>query len=347
MKLPLDMKLTVALAALAIGFPFLMQSLGLDYYVSFASRVLIYALAATSLNLILGYGGMVSFGHAAFVGVGAYTAAILIVEGMPNALLGWPLAMCIGALLALGIGLLSLRTSGVYFIMLTLAFAQMIYYLCVSMKSYGGEEGLNLPMRSTLPGLDLKNDLSFYFVCLTLLALCLFLMRRLIASRYGHVIQAIRENQSRMQAIGYDVQGYKLVCFVIAGAFGALAGALLVNHGKYVSPAMMHWTQSGTLMIMVIMGGVGRQYGGLLGAMILLGIEELLANYKIAWLAALYPNYQQHSMLGVGLLLLAIVLFAPQGLASLLDTRAVVVKHGAVDKREVVDQPETVTKAQA
>lgn len=313
--------LAVALLAMALVFPFLMRSFGLEYYVSFASRILIYALAATSLNLILGFGGMVSFGHAAFVGVGAYTAAIMIVEGAPSALLGWPLAMGLGALLALGVGRLSLRTSGVYFIMLTLAFAQMIYYLCVSMKSYGGEEGLNLPARSSLPGLDLKNDISFYFVCLTLLVLSLYLMKRLIASRFGHVIQAIRENQTRMQAIGFDVQRYKLVCFVIAGAFGALAGALLVNHGKYVSPAMMHWTQSGTLMIMVIMGGVGRLYGGLIGAGILLGIEELLANYKIAWLASLYPNYQQHSMLGVGLLLLAIVLFAPQGLAGLLDMR--------------------------
>jgi branched-chain amino acid transport system permease protein len=298
-----------------------MQSMDLLYYVSFASRVLIYALAATSLNLILGYGGMVSFGHAAFVGIGAYTAAIMMFEGAASALLGWPLAMGLGAVLALGIGVLSLRTGGVYFIMLTLAFAQMIYYLCVSMKSYGGEEGLNLPARSSLPGLDLKDDIDFYFVCLALLVMSVFLLKRLIASRFGHVIQAIRQNPTRMQAIGYDVQRYKLVCFVIAGAFGALAGALLVNHGKYVSPAMMHWTQSGTLMIMVIMGGVGRLYGGVVGALVLLGIEELLANYKIAWLAALYPNYQQHSMLGVGVLLLAIVLFAPQGLAGLLAKR--------------------------
>jgi branched-chain amino acid transport system permease protein len=319
--------LECALALCAVGLPFLLQAFDLLYYVSFASRILIYALAATSLNLILGYGGMVSFGHAAFVGAGAYTAAIMIVEGLPSALLGWPLAMALGGLLALGIGALSLRTGGVYFIMLTLAFAQMIYYLCVSMKSYGGEEGLNLPTRSSLPGLDLKDDISFYFVCLFFLVLSLFLMKRLIASRFGHVIQAIRENQTRAQALGYDVQRFKLVCFVIAGAFGALAGALLVNHGKYVSPAMMHWTQSGTLMIMVIMGGVGRLYGGVLGAFVLLGFEELLANHKIAWLAALYPNYQQHAMLGVGVLLLVIVLFAPQGLAGLLRKNAIAKKQ--------------------
>jgi branched-chain amino acid transport system permease protein len=316
----------IAIAVCAIAFPYVMQAFDLLYYVSFASRILIYALAASSLNLILGYGGMVSFGHAAFVGIGAYTAAIMIVEGATSALLGWPLAMAFGAVLALGVGVLSLRTSGVYFIMLTLAFAQMIYYLCVSMKSYGGEEGLNLTSRSTLPGLDLKNDISFYFVCLALLALSLLLMKRLIASRFGHVIQAIRENPTRMQAIGFDVQRYKLAGFVIAGAFGALAGALLVNHGKYVSPAMMHWTQSGTLMIMVIMGGVGRLYGGFLGALVLLGIEELLANHKIAWLASLYPNYQQHSMLGVGVLLLLIVLFAPQGLAGLWRRNAAAAK---------------------
>jgi branched-chain amino acid transport system permease protein len=298
------------LLVLALAFPFV-------YYISFASRIMIYALAATSLNLILGYGGMVSFGHAAFVGAGAYTAAIFIAEGMPSAVLTWPLAMAVGGLLALGVGALSLRTSGVYFIMLTLAFAQMIYYLCVSMKAYGGEEGLNLSVRSSLPGLNLKDDLHFYFVALLLLLCTFFVMHRLIASRFGHVIQGIRENESRMQAIGFAVTRYKLACFVIAGAFAALAGALLANHANYVSPAMLHWTQSGTLMIMVIMGGVGRQYGPLLGAFVLLGFEEFLANYKLAWLASLVPNYQQHALLGVGVLLLLIVLFAPKGLASL------------------------------
>ena len=308
---------TIALLLAAIAFPLAMQALDQAYYISFASRIMIYALAATSLNLILGYGGMISFGHAAFVGAGTYVAGIMIVEGMPGALIGWPLAMLLPGLLALAIGAVSLRTRGVYFIMITLAFAQMIYYLTVSMKAYGGEEGLTLPGRSTLPFVDLANDSTFYYAVLALLVLTLLLLNRLVSSRFGRVIEAIRENETRMEAIGFPTQRYKLACFVIAGAFGGLAGALLANHGSYVNPSILHWTQSGNLMIMVILGGVGFRYGGLIGALTLLGLEEFIANHKIGWIADLYPNYQQHSLLGVGIVLLVIVLYAPQGIAGL------------------------------
>ena len=308
---------TIALLLAAIAFPLAMQALDQAYYISFASRIMIYALAATSLNLILGYGGMISFGHAAFVGAGTYVAGIMIVEGMPGALIGWPLAMLLPGLLALAIGAVSLRTRGVYFIMITLAFAQMIYYLTVSMKAYGGEEGLTLPGRSTLPFVDLANDSNFYYAVLALLVLTLLLLNRLVSSRFGRVIEAIRENETRMEAIGFPTQRYKLACFVIAGAFGGLAGALLANHGSYVNPSILHWTQSGNLMIMVILGGVGFRYGGLIGALTLLGLEEFIANHKIGWIADLYPNYQQHSLLGVGIVLLVIVLYAPQGIAGL------------------------------
>ena len=307
----------IALLLAAIAFPLAMQALDQAYYISFASRIMIYALAATSLNLILGYGGMISFGHAAFVGAGTYVAGIMIVEGMPGALIGWPLAMLLPGLLALAIGAVSLRTRGVYFIMITLAFAQMIYYLTVSMKAYGGEEGLTLPGRSTLPFVDLANDSNFYYAVLALLALTLLLLNRLVSSRFGRVIEAIRENETRMEAIGFPTRRYKLACFVIAGAFGGLAGALLANHGSYVNPSILHWTQSGNLMIMVILGGVGFRYGGLIGALTLLGLEEFIANHKIGWIADLYPNYQQHSLLGVGIVLLVIVLYAPQGIAGL------------------------------
>ena len=308
---------TIALLLTAIAFPLAMQALDQAYYISFASRIMIYALAATSLNLILGYGGMISFGHAAFVGAGTYVAGIMIVEGMPGALIGWPLAMLLPGLLALAIGAVSLRTRGVYFIMITLAFAQMIYYLTVSMKAYGGEEGLTLPGRSTLPFVDLANDSNFYYAVLALLALTLLLLNRLVSSRFGRVIEAIRENETRMEAIGFPTRRYKLACFVIAGAFGGLAGALLANHGSYINPSILHWTQSGNLMIMVILGGVGFRYGGLIGALTLLGLEEFIANHKIGWIADLYPNYQQHSLLGVGIVLLVIVLYAPQGIAGL------------------------------
>jgi branched-chain amino acid transport system permease protein len=314
--------LVVVLLLAAAAFPLAMQALDQTYYVTMASRILIYALAATSLNLVLGYGGMISFGHAAFVGAGAYTASVLIVEGIASAWLGWPLAMAVAGLLALAIGALSLRTRGVYFIMITLAFAQMIYYLTVSMKAYGGDEGLTLTQRASLgSGLDLANDVTFYYVVLAILAVVLYLFSRLVDARFGRVLQAIRENETRMEAIGYATFRYKLAAFVIAGALGGLAGALLATQNSYVNPGILHWTESGKLMIMVILGGVGHLYGGLIGAVGLLGLEELLANHKIGWLAALYPNYQQHSLLAVGLAMLGVVLYAPQGIAGLFMRR--------------------------
>ena len=318
--------LVCVLLLVAVAFPFAMQSLDQVYYVTMASRILIYALAATSLNLVLGYGGMISFGHAAFVGAGAYTASVMIVEGVTSAWLGWPLAMAVAGLLALAIGAMSLRTRGVYFIMITLAFAQMIYYLTVSMKAYGGDEGLTLAQRASLGfGLDLKDDVTFYYVVLAILAVATYLISRLVNARFGRVIQAIRENETRMEAIGYATFRYKLVAFVIAGALGGLAGALLATQNSYVNPGLLHWTESGKLMIMVILGGVGHLYGGLIGAVGLLGLEELLANHKIGWLAALYPNYQQHSLLAVGVAMLGVVLYAPQGIAGLFMRRG---KHG-------------------
>jgi len=313
------MKRLLFAATLFLAFPWAMDALGHGFYVSFASRLMIYAIAATSLNLVLGYGGMVSFGHAAFVGTGAYVASILLVEELTSAWLGWPLAIAAAALAAWVIGALSLRTRGVYFIMITLAFAQMAYYLVNSMKAYGGDEGLTLPRRAQLGlGLDTANETVFYYVVLALLALVLYLLHRLSRARFGRVIGAIRDNETRAEAVGIPVFRYKLACFVIAGAAAGLAGALLASHGRYVNPGVLHWTQSGTLMVMVILGGVGRLWGGVIGAFVLLGLEHLIADYPVAWIAALLPNYQQHSALGVGIVLLAIVLFAPQGIAGLL-----------------------------
>jgi branched-chain amino acid transport system permease protein len=294
-----------------------MQAMDGLFYVSLASRILIYAIAATSLNLVLGYGGMVSFGHAAFFGAGAFVVGILAVEGVRSAWIAWPAAIVVAALAALVIGAMSLRTRGVYFIMITLAFAQMMFYLVNSMKAYGGDEGLTLPQRAS----NLGNEVVFYYVVLALLAATIFLLDKLIHSRFGRVIVAIRENEARAEAIGLPVFRYQLACFVIAGAAAGLAGALLANHGKYVNPNVLHWAQSGTLMIMVILGGVGRLWGGAIGAAVLLGLEHLIADYPIGWLAALAPNYQQHANLGVGAVLLAIVLFAPQGVAGLLSRK--------------------------
>jgi branched-chain amino acid transport system permease protein len=233
-----------------------------------------------------------------------------------SAWIGWPLAVAASAAAALLIGSVSLRTRGVYFIMITLAFAQMMYFLVNSMKAYGGDEGLSLPARAT--GLPIDSDIGFYYVALAALAAGVYGLHRLAHSRFGRVIQAIRENELRAEAIGFPVYRYKLACFVVAGAAGGLAGALLASHGKYVNPNVLHWTQSGTLMVMVILGGVGRLWGGVIGAAALLGLEDLIANHPVGWLAAIFPNYTQHASLGVGVVLLAIVLFAPRGIAGLL-----------------------------
>lgn len=294
------------IAALAL-LPLALQALDQGFYIGFAARILVYAIAASSLNLILGYGGMLSFGHAAFIGTGAYTVAILAAEGINNAWISWPLAVLCAAAAALLIGAISLRTRGVYFIMITLAFAQMMYYIFVSLKAYGGDDGLNLAARSELGfGLDLKNELSWYYLCLVLLIALLYLLKRMTRARFGRVLEAIRENETRMQAIGFATYRHKLAAFVVAGAIAGLAGALLANQSSFVSPKLMHWTQSGTLMVMVIVGGVAHRYGGLIGAAVLLGLEELIAEFTL------------YSQLGVGIALLGIVLYAPQGIAGLL-----------------------------
>lgn len=285
-------------------FPFAADALGGGYYVGVATRVMIFALAASSLNLVVGYGGMISFGHAAFFGAGAYSVAILAQEGVVSALAAWPLAAAVSAACALVIGAVSLRTRGLYFIMITLAFAQMLYYFFVSLKAYGGEDGINLAARSRLPGLDLRDDATFYLVVLALLAVCLYLLKRLAASRFGAVLRGIRENEGRMTALGYPTYRFRLVCFVIAGGVAGLAGALIVNQHGFVSPNLLHWTQSGTLLIMLILGGVGRLYGGVAGAAAMLLLEEFLSNWT---------GYWQFSL---GLVLLFVVLRAPGGIGS-------------------------------
>jgi branched-chain amino acid transport system permease protein len=296
----------VVLALAAIAYPFAMRALDAEFYVSVASRIMIYAIAATSLNLILGYGGLVSFGHAAFLGLGAYTTGILIAEGVVAGWIGIPAAMAVAALAAAAIGAVSLRTRGVYFIMITLAFAQMLFYLVNSIKAYGGDEGLSLRARSSLGfGLDPKDDVTFYLFVLACLAGTLLAVHRIVGSRFGRVVLAMRDDDVRAEAIGVPTFRYKLVLFVIGGALGGLAGALMVNQQNYVNPNVLHWTQSGTLMVMVILGGVGTLWGGVLGAVGLLVLEEVVAAYTLHW------------QFYVGWVLLAIVLFAPKGLVGL------------------------------
>jgi len=293
------------LLAIGLALPFALAAIDADFYIGFATRVMIFALAATSLNLVLGFGGMVSLGHAAFFGAGAYAAAICQQAGIGEALLALPLAMSAAGLLALFVGSISLRTRGVYFIMITLAFAQMVYYLFISARSWGGDDGLPLPGRLRFAGFSLASDAALFYLALGALALVVFLLGRLAAARFGRTIQAIRENETRMEALGYPVFRYRLACFALGGALAGLAGALLANLTGLASPALLQWTQSGTLLVMVIIGGVGYLYGGVVGAIVLLLLEEVLVGYFEHWHIAL------------GLLLLAIVLFAPRGVAAL------------------------------
>lgn len=307
---------TPALLVALLVLPQLLAWTGLEFYTGVATRVLIFAIAASSLNLILGFGGMVCFGQAAFVGLGAYTVAILAQSGQVSALLSWPLAMLVSALAAALVGAVSLRTRGVYFIMITLAFAQMFYFLVVSLKNYGGDDGLPLPARSSLPGLSLGNDQQFYWLVLLLAALVMAGLQRLLNSPFGWLLQGIKENETRMLALGTPVRRLQWSAFVLSGALAGLAGALLVNLNGLATPHLMHWTQSGQLMIMVIIGGAGLLWGGVLGATVLLLLEELLSAYTLHW------------QLALGLLLLAVVLFAPQGLLALLRGGNKEARHG-------------------
>ena len=295
-----------ALLCFALALPLLLQAIGEDFYISIATRMLIFALAATSLNFVVGYGGMIAFGHAAFFGVGAYVVALLMTAGLTSAWLTWPLAIAVTILIALPIGVISLRTRGVYFIMITLAFAQMIYYSVISLKVTGGDDGLPLQQRSVLYPFDLNGDIALYWVTLLLLAAGLYVLKRLSASRFGHALAGLRQNSTRMEGLGYPVLRLQLTCFVIGAAGAGLAGALLANQNGLASPSQLYWTQSGMLLVMVILGGVGQRYGGVLGALMLLGLEELLGRLT------------EHSHLYVGLALLLVVLFAPRGLAGLI-----------------------------
>lgn len=298
--------LACGLLLLLLALPAALDASGQAFYIGFATRILIFALAATSLNLVLGFGGMFSLGHAAFFGAGAYVAALCMNVGITDALLAFPLAMTVAGLLALVVGAISLRTRGVYFIMITLAFAQMTYYLFVSARVLGGDDGLPLSGRMTLAGFSLAGDAAFFLVALACLALALIFLGRLADARFGHTIQAIRENETRMEALGYPVFRYRLVCFALGGALAGLAGALLANLTGLASPNLLQWMQSGSLLVMVIIGGVGYLYGGVAGAVVLLTLEEVLAGFTLHW------------HLGLGLLLLAIVFFAPRGVAALL-----------------------------
>ena len=220
------------------------------------------------------------------------------------------LAALVAGVVAALIGTVALRTRGVYFIMTTLAFAQMLYFVVVSLRRYGGDDGYTLMSRPTLlPGLDLGNESNFYWVVLVIVALALWWLHRATQSRFGHALMGIRDNETRMRALGYPVFRLQLVAFAIAGAIAGLAGALLAGGNGFVSPATMHWTQSATLLVMVVIGGLGRSWGGPVGAIVWLLLEEFL------------KQHTEHWHMPLGLLLIAVALWAPKGLAALVRRR--------------------------
>ncbi len=291
----------LVLAALALAPPFA-AAIGLGFYIDLLTRIVIFALAALSLDIILGYGGMVSFGHAAFIGIGAYTTGIAITSGIGNGFAHLGLAVGASAIAALVIGAVSLRTAGTTFIMITLAFAQMIYFLIESLNQFGGDNGLNLPAHSDFGAwLDLDDPNTLYYAALAVLALALLAGHRLVESRFGMVIRAARSNERRMAALGFPVFRYRLLAFVISGSVCGIAGLLLANQTEFLSPSMMHWTRSGEIMMMVILGGRGTLAGPILGAAIYLLLEAGLSGATEHWQAILGP------------ILVAVVLFARPG----------------------------------
>lgn len=303
---------------LAIALPWLAEAAGSPATISLATRMAVYAIAAASLNLVLGYGGLVSFGHAAYFGLGGYAVGILyahwrseelllgLIPGSIGLLPTLGAAMLLGGASAAILGALSLRTRGVQFIMITLAFAQMLFFLFVSLKAYGGDDGLSIRRRGEFPGLDLRDPAQLYWLCLGLLVVWLLVLWRVTRSRFGRVLAGARQSERRMAALGVSVYPYRLVAFVISGMGTALAGGLMANALRFVSPDMMHWAKSGELMIMVILGGLGTLLGPVLGAIALVGLES--------WLSA----WTEHWQFILGPILLAVVLFGRGGLMALL-----------------------------
>ncbi len=315
-------------AALALGllaWPWAAVALGEPWYASLAAKAAILALAGVGLNLALGYGGMVSLGHGAFFGLGGYVAAIsaeAALFGNPG-LLGlpgtdlmpivWAGALLVAGLAALAIGAVSLRTDGVYFIMITLAFAQMIYYGAISWPAYGGEDGMPITLRTTFPGLESADPLTFAWIAMGALGAALALSWALMRARFGLALATARMNPGRLAALGIAPYPVKLAAFVLSGAITGLAGALYADLNGYVSPTMLAWSTSGEILIFVVLGGTGRLFGPVAGAVLFLLLETLLGGWT------------EHWKLGLGLALLAVVLFARGGLIGLVAGPA---RHG-------------------
>ncbi|MBD9596876.1 branched-chain amino acid ABC transporter permease [Ensifer sp. ENS05] len=313
------------IVVVSLAFPVFAIVTGEAFYLTLSARIAILALAGVGLNIVLGLGGLVSFGHAAFFGIGGYVAGILnthafnsepLLLGVPGtdlAVVVWTAAALFGSFFAFLIGTVSLKTSGAYFIMITLAFAQMLFYFTFSWPAYGGEDGLSLFNRNRIPGLDMEDGLTFAFVCFALLFTALFLFSRLRGSRFGAALLTSRQSDVRLSAVGIDPFRVRLVAFVLSGLITALAGALYADLNRFISPATFAWTLSGDLIVIIIIGGVGRLLGPLVGAMLFVALEHYLGGITERW------------QFFLGLILLCVVLFARGGVMNALAGRA---QHG-------------------
>ena len=306
-------RLVVALLLLAIfaATPPVLQMLGLSVHLGLATRIVIYAIAAVSLDLVLGYGALVSFGHAMFFALGGYVVGViafhteareLIFGGSNNALIVWPLALLACAALATIVGYLALKTSGVQFIMITLALAQLVFFLLVSLQVYGGDDGLMIERRNVVPGVDIARPVQLYYLCLVLLAVWVAFCEAVVHSRFGLVFQALRQSERRAVNLGVNPMRFRLIAFVISAVGTGLAGILWANYAKFVTPDMAAWTKSGELMGIVIVGGIGTLLGPIVGTAVYIGLEQLLAMWT------------EHWMIVMGPILVLIALFGRQGL---------------------------------
>ena len=313
----------VLFAAFAAAPLFAMVSGAEGYVLSLLTRVMIFGIAAMALDLILGYGALVSFGHAAFLGLGGYAVGILASHGIEDVLVQIPVALAASAVFALTTGAISLRTKGVYFIMITLAFGQMLYFLATSLATYGGDDGMTLSSRSLLAGSGiLKNDFAFYWVCLLCLLGSYLFSRSVVASRFGRVLRGTRENAIRMEAIGFQPLRFQLTAYVLSGMMAGLAGCLLANQAEFVSPSFMTWQRSGELIFMVVLGGLGSLHGAIIGAAAFLLLEEFLPEILHGLSFFLAEGTRAHLAenwkMVFGPLLILIVLFARGGIMGLL-----------------------------
>lgn len=320
-----EVSINAAMALALLAVPIIALQMGQTFTITLATRIAILALAATGLNLALGLGGLVSFGHAAFFGIGGYAAGILSAhalsgepmmfgfEGSQSMLVIWLVAAVLAGLIGLGIGVVSLRTSGVYFIMITLAFAQMIFYFAISWPAYGGEDGLSIAVRNGFPGLNTMRPMEFFLVAYGLLMLTLGLFSLIRSSRFGAALQAVRQNDVRVASIGIKPFPIRLTAFVLSAMITALAGALYADLNRFVSPSMFSWHMSGELIVLIILGGTGRLFGPLAGAALYVILEFVLGGMTERW------------QFFLGLILLAVVLFARGGVMGLLAGKA---RHG-------------------